>query len=86
MREIFIAPRDKVLVGCDLASAQLRLLAAAMGDKTYSETVIAGKESEGTDVHTVNQRLHNLEKRTMTAINALENRLKQVEKVVPNQK
>ena len=63
MREIFIAPRDKVLVGCDLASAQLRLLAAAMGDKTYSETVIAGKESEGTDVHTVNQKAAGLKTR-----------------------
>ena len=63
MREIFIAPRDRVLVGCDLASAQLRLLAAAMGDKTYSETVIAGKEAKGTDVHTVNQKAAGLRTR-----------------------
>ena len=63
MREIFIAPRDRVLVGCDLASAQLRLLAAAMGDKIYSETVIAGKEAKGTDVHTVNQKAAGLRTR-----------------------
>ena len=63
MREIFIAPRDRVLVGCDLASAQLRLLAAAMGDKTYSETVITGKEAKGTDVHTVNQKAAGLRTR-----------------------
>jgi DNA polymerase-1 len=63
MREIFIAPRDRVLVGCDLASAQLRLLAAAMGDSMYSETVITGKEAEGTDVHTVNQKAAGLRTR-----------------------
>ena len=63
MREIFIAPRDRVLVGCDLASAQLRLLAAAMGDKTYSETVITGKEAKGTDVHTINQKAAGLRTR-----------------------
>ncbi len=64
MREIFVAPRGKVLVGCDLASAQLRLLAAAMGDSSYSEIVVSGKESEGTDVHTVNQKAAGLKTRS----------------------
>ncbi len=63
MREVFIAPQGKVLVGCDLASAQLRLLAAAMGDDKYSETVITGKEAEGTDVHSVNMRAAGLKSR-----------------------
>jgi len=54
MRELFIAPRNDVLVGCDLASAQLRLLASAMEDDDYADTVLTGKESEGTDIHTVN--------------------------------
>lgn len=63
MRQVFIASEGKVLVGCDLASAQLRLLAAAMGDKSYSETVISGKESEGTDAHSVNMRAAGLSSR-----------------------
>ena len=63
MRQVFIAPTGKVLVGCDLASAQLRLLAAAMGDKSYSESVIKGKESEGTDVHSINMRAAGLKTR-----------------------
>jgi hypothetical protein len=63
MREIFIAPTGRVLVGCDLASAQLRLLAAAMGDAAYSNVVISGKEAEGTDVHTVNQKAAGLKTR-----------------------
>ena len=63
MREIFIAPEGSTLVGCDLASAQLRLLAAAMGDEGYSATVVTGKEAEGTDVHTVNQKAAGLKTR-----------------------
>jgi len=54
MRELFIAPRGDVLVGCDLSSAQLRLLASAMEDDDYSETVLTGEEANGTDIHTVN--------------------------------
>ena len=64
MRSLFIAPEDKVLVGCDLASAQLRLLASAMGDPSYVETVITGKEEDGTDVHTVNQKAAGLKDRS----------------------
>ena len=64
MRELFIAPKGKVLVGCDLASAQLRLLAAAMGDSSYSKTVILGKEAEGTDVHSVNMKAAGLKSRS----------------------
>ena len=54
MRELFTAPEGMVLVGCDLSSAQLRLLASAMEDDDYSEVVLTGKEDEGTDIHTVN--------------------------------
>jgi DNA polymerase I len=64
MRSIFIAPENKVLVGCDLASAQLRLLASAMGDPRYVNTVTTGKEEDGTDVHTVNQKAAGLKDRS----------------------
>ncbi len=60
LRSIFIAPKGKVLVGCDLASAQLRLLAAAMGDDDYNKTVTEGKEEEGTDIHSVNAKIAGL--------------------------
>jgi len=60
LRSIFVAPKGKVLVGCDLASAQLRLLAAAMGDPDYNNTVIEGKEEEGTDIHSVNAKIAGL--------------------------
>jgi len=60
LRSIFIAPDDKVLVGSDLSSAQLRLLAAAMGDGAYNKTVCEGTEADGTDIHSVNARLAGL--------------------------
>ena len=60
LRSIFVAPKGKVLVGCDLASAQLRLLAAAMGDDDYNITVIEGKEEDGTDIHSVNAKIAGL--------------------------
>ena len=63
LRQLFIAPPDRVLVGCDLASAQLRLLAAAMGDKAYNKVVIEGKESDNTDIHSVNARIAGLPNR-----------------------
>jgi DNA polymerase I-like protein with 3'-5' exonuclease and polymerase domains len=63
LRQLFIAPPDKVLVGCDLASAQLRLLAAAMDDEYYSSVVIEGKESNKTDIHSVNARIAGLPNR-----------------------
>ena len=65
LRRLFIAPSNKVLVGCDLASAQLRLLAAAMGDPDYNKTVIDGTEEEGTDIHSVNARIAGLPNRKL---------------------
>jgi len=64
MRSLFIAPKGKVLVGCDLASAQLRLLASAMEDPDYVGIVTTGREEDGTDVHTVNQKAVGLKNRS----------------------
>ena len=60
MRELFIASPGMKIVACDMASAQLRLLAAAMGDKNYLKVVVSGSEHDengnyvGTDIHSVN--------------------------------
>jgi hypothetical protein len=60
MRELFIATYGYKIVACDMASAQLRLFAAAMGDPKYIEAVTAGSEHDeegnyiGTDIHSVN--------------------------------
>ena len=60
MRQCFIAPEGKILIGADAAGAQLRLLAGAMQDKEYLETIVSGVEEDeegnfvGSDVHTQN--------------------------------
>ena len=60
MRQCFIAPEGKVLIGADAAGAQLRLLAGAMGDDEYLKTIVEGVEEDeqgnfvGSDVHTQN--------------------------------
>jgi len=61
MRQCFIAPEGKILIGADAAGAQLRLLAGAMKDQEYLETIVSGVEEDeetgkflGTDVHTQN--------------------------------
>ncbi len=61
MRQCFVAPEGKVLIGADAAGAQLRLLAGAMEDQEYLDTIVSGVEEDeetgkfiGTDVHTQN--------------------------------
>lgn len=60
MRQCFIAPEGRTLIGADAAGAQLRLLAGAMDDQEYLDTIVSGKEEDengkfiGTDVHTMN--------------------------------
>lgn len=46
MRSLFIAPPDKVLVGCDMSGLELRILAHHLNDSGFTKMVIAG------DVHT----------------------------------
>lgn len=58
-RELFTVPPGFKLVGCDLSGLELRCLAHFMypWDRgKYGETVINGKQEEGTDIHTMNQK------------------------------
>ena len=64
MREVFIAPPGYVLVGCDAASCQLRDLCHHMGDPDFTDAVINGKSSEGTDVHSLTMKKTGLPHRT----------------------
>lgn len=66
LRSLFIAPQGKVLVGVDAEGLELRMLSHYMArhdDGAYAETVVAGKKSDGTDVHTVNKNLVGLNSR-----------------------
>lgn len=65
-RKLFGVRPGFTLVGCDLSGLELRCLAHFMSkwdDGVYGETVINGKQSDGTDIHTVNQRAAGLSTR-----------------------
>ena len=65
-RRLFGVRPGFTLVGCDLSGLELRCLAHFMSrwdDGQYGETVINGKQSDGTDIHTVNQRAAGLSTR-----------------------
>lgn len=65
MRQIFVAPEGRVLIGCDSAGNQIRQLAARMGDEEFTNAVLFGTQEDGTDMHSVNQRRANLPTRTL---------------------
>lgn len=63
MRECFIAPQHRKVVGVDAEGLELRLLAHFMGDVDFIRAVCEGDSSEGTDAHTLNQRAAQLDTR-----------------------
>lgn len=56
MRKCFTCKPGFVLVGCDSAGCQNRMLAARVGDPFFTETLIHGSKENGTSIHHVNQR------------------------------
>ena len=55
-RALFIVPEGCSMVGIDASGLELRMLAHYMQDQDYIKAVCEGKSSEGTDVHSINQR------------------------------
>jgi DNA polymerase I-like protein with 3'-5' exonuclease and polymerase domains len=62
-RECWTVEDDKVLVGCDASGLELRMLAHYMNDPKYTDAVVNGKSSEGTDIHTLNMKAAGLQTR-----------------------
>jgi len=56
MRKIFSCPKDKILIGTDSAGCQNRMLAARVGDPTFTNTLIHGKKEDKTSIHFINQK------------------------------
>jgi DNA polymerase I-like protein with 3'-5' exonuclease and polymerase domains len=64
-RALFVTPsKDWKLVGIDASGLELRMLAHYMQDYDYVVTVTTGRQDEGTDVHTVNQKAAGLPSRS----------------------
>lgn len=59
LRHLFIAGKGKMILGCDGAGLELRMLAHFMNDPDYTEIVLNG------DIHTHNQNLAGLPLRDM---------------------
>ena len=65
-RELFKASDDKVLIGCDADGLELRALAGYLTryDKgRYVKAAVEGSSKEGTDIHSLNQKLLGLKSR-----------------------
>lgn len=56
MRRCFTCREGFVLVGCDSAGCQNRMLAARVGDDFFTRTLLDGRKEDGTSIHHVNQR------------------------------
>lgn len=56
MRSLFLVTPGKFLVGVDAEGIQLRVLAHLMDDEIFTEALVSGDKSKGTDVHTLNMK------------------------------
>lgn len=57
MRGLFKASPGMVLVGTDAEGIQLRIFAHLIDDPTFAQSLIHGKKEDGTDPHSINQRI-----------------------------
>jgi hypothetical protein len=55
MRALWVAGRDRYLVGVDAESIQLRVFAHYINDPAFTFAVTSGKKEDGTDPHSLNQ-------------------------------
>ena len=62
-RKLFVPLPGKVLVGIDASALELCMLAHFMNNEAYIKSVTEGKKEDGTDVHTLNQKLAGLKTR-----------------------
>ena len=62
-RDCWTVPDGYSLVGIDASGLELRMLAHYMKDQDYVNTVINGRQEDGTDIHTTNQKAAGLQTR-----------------------
>lgn len=56
LRSLFCVPKDRLLIGVDADSIQLRVLAHYMQDRRFTEALTRGDKSQGTDLHSLNAK------------------------------
>jgi DNA polymerase I len=57
MRSLWRAPRNRLLVGVDADSIQLRIFAHYIDDEEFTHAIVSGSKSDKTDPHSLNQRV-----------------------------
>lgn len=57
MRSLWIAPRNRLLVGVDAEGIQLRIFAHMINDIEFTQSLVEGKKDDKTDPHSLNQRI-----------------------------
>lgn len=56
-RSLWCAPKKRLLVGVDAEGIQLRIFAHYINDPEFTQALIDGKKSDGTDPHSLNKRI-----------------------------
>lgn len=57
MRQLWIAPKNRLLVGVDAEGIQLRIFAHYIDDKEFTDALVRGRKEDKTDPHSLNQRI-----------------------------
>jgi DNA polymerase-1 len=57
MRELWQAPKNRLLVGVDAEGIQLRIFAHYIDDQEFTDALVRGKKAKKTDPHSLNQRI-----------------------------
>lgn len=57
LRSFWIAPKNRLLVGCDAEGIQLRIFAHYINDPEFTQALVEGKKDDKTDPHSLNQRI-----------------------------
>lgn len=57
LRALWMAPKGRLLVGCDAEGIQLRIFAHYINDPEFTEALVIGKKDDRTDPHSLNQRI-----------------------------
>jgi DNA polymerase-1 len=57
LRQLWQAPKNRLLVGVDAEGIQLRVFAHYIDDKEFTEALVKGTKNDRTDPHSLNQRI-----------------------------
>lgn len=57
MRSLWIAPKNRLLLGVDAEGIQLRIFAHYINDPEFTDALVRGKKEDKTDPHSLNQRV-----------------------------